>query len=70
MHRDAGLIHQHFNFVDLIIGAGADQKAAQGVVVPADDLLLGSISTGFIVTDTVSGHIYTHVSRGFIRLVP
>ena len=30
---------------------------------PSDDLLAGSFTAGFIITDTISGHIYPHVCR-------
>ena len=37
-----------------------------GLIIAADDLLVGCFSAGFIVKDAEASHIYTHIGGGFI----
>ena len=61
MDSDASLVHEHFDLIDLRIGAGSDEKPAQGVVISADDLLAGGFPAGFVVADTVAGLSLIHI---------
>ena len=65
-----GLLHKEVQLVDflgisLILGQMVD-----GLIIAADDLLVGCFSAGFIVKDAEASHIYTHIGGGFIGLLP
>ena len=61
------LFHQKLDFVSLSLGAGAVCDTVHSSVVAADDLLTGSLAACLIIDNAVSGHVDTHVCRGFVR---
>ena len=65
-----GLLHQQLDLESLLIGAGAVLETIQGRVVPADDLLAGSLPAGLVVHDAVSGHVDAHICGRFVRALP
>ena len=62
------LFHQKFNLKYFFLGGSSFCEPIQCLIVAADNFLIGCITTRLIVTDTVSGHIYTHICRGFVRV--
>ena len=62
-----GLLHKEVQLVDflgisLILGQMVD-----GLIIAADDLLVGCFSAGFIVKDAEASHIYTQYRWGIYR---
>ena len=62
-NSDSFHIHKKLDLLSFFLGSITLEKGIECCVVAADDLLTGSFTAGFIITDTVSGHIYTHVCR-------
>ena len=63
---NAGLLHEQLQLIDGAVAALALAALAQGVVIPADDLLPGGLLTGLVVHDAVARHVYPHVGGGLI----
>ena len=60
------LFHEKFQLENFLLCAGPFGLAVNGLIVTADDLLFGGFPAGFVVNDTVSCHIDTHISWGLI----
>ena len=64
---DSSHIHEQFDFFSFFFRGIPLQEGAKSSVITADDLLTGGLTAGFIITDTVTSHIYPHVGRRFVR---
>ena len=60
------LLQKKLNFVNLFFSTSTCNKGIHTLIISADDFLTGCFLADFIVYDAISGHIYTHVSRGFV----
>ena len=63
---NADFLHQQLQLADGFFHILALFLIAEGFIIPADNLLTGSIAGGLIVDDTVTHHINTHVRRGLV----
>ena len=62
-NSDSFHIHKKLDFLGFLLRSITFQKRIECCIVASDDLLAGSFTAGFIITDTISGHIYPHVCR-------
>ena len=60
---DSFHIHKKLDLLSFLLRSITFQKRIECCIVASDDLLAGSFTAGFIITDTISGHIYPHVCR-------
>ena len=63
---NASLLHEQLQLIDGAVAALALAALAQGVVIPADDLLPGGLLTGLVVHDAVARHVHPHVGGGLV----
>ena len=62
-NSDSFHIHKKLDLLSFFFRSITFQKRIECCIVASDDLLAGSFTAGFIITDTISGHIYPHVCR-------
>ena len=61
------LFQKKFDLAYFFFSTVACEKGIAALIVTADDLLAGSFTAYFVINDAVSGHIDTHICRGFVR---
>ena len=60
---DLCLVEEHLYLVDLALIASASCHLVGGIIIAADNLVLGGIAAHLVVGDTESHHVHTHVCR-------
>ena len=62
------LVEEHLYLVDLALIASASCHLVGGIIIAADNLVLGGIAAHLVVGDTESHHVHTHVSGRLIGI--
>ena len=66
LRGDFCLLHDQFDLVCLVL-AGIIFYDLLKSLVAADDLLAGSLAACLVIEDAETGHVDTHIGRGFVR---
>ena len=66
---DLCLVEEHLYLTDLVLIASSPCHLIGGIVVAADNLVLGCIAAHLIIRDAESHHIHSHISGRLIWIV-
>ena len=61
------LFQKKFNLVNFLLTSCSANQSFHALIISADDLLACSFLACFIINDAVTGHIYAHICRRFVR---
>ena len=67
IQRSMSLFQKKFDLTYLFFCTGTGKQCGTALVVAANNLLTGSLTAYFIINNTVTCHIDTHICRRFVR---